>query len=99
MHRTSCQNLSKKILGFHILLYMISIKEVLDGQNAVLQVLVPRESWMATYNQKKESMETILRTRMQSVILTTIHIISYVNCNLKVKCKSKIVKQNTKLTY
>jgi hypothetical protein len=33
-------NLLKKILGFQILLYMTSIKQYLDEQNTILQVLV-----------------------------------------------------------
>lgn len=44
LHRTSCQNLPKKILGLQILLYRISIKQYVDEQNTILQVLVPGES-------------------------------------------------------
>lgn len=51
------------------------MKQYLDEQNTILQVLVPGESWITACMQERESMETVLTTRMQHVIFPTIHIL------------------------
>lgn len=48
--------------------------------------------------QKRESTETILPIRMQTYFNNNSYYF-YVNCSLKIKCKLKIVKHNTKMTY